>query len=86
MQYIKLNTNESPYPPSAAVLEADGKTVSRDGSYCVAAYAELAAENGRYEIRSITVTLRNLAIFADPHAIVDFVDERWNCPCTVIYE
>ena len=35
---------------SAAVLEADGKTVSRAGSYCVAAYADVPAENGSSKI------------------------------------
>lgn len=34
----------------SAVLEADGETVSRGGSYCVAAYTELPAENGNSKI------------------------------------
>ena len=34
MQYVKLNTNESPYPPSPAVIEAAAREAGRLQLYC----------------------------------------------------
>lgn len=34
----------------------------------------------------VRVTLRDQAIFADPREIISYVNESWNCPCTVIYD
>lgn len=45
---LELTGNARPLleASSASVLEADGSTVSRAGSYCVAAYSELTSESG----------------------------------------
>jgi hypothetical protein len=49
---LDLSGNAKPLlvTSSASVLEADGKTISRDGSYCVAAYTETPAKNGSSKI------------------------------------
>ncbi len=41
MQYTKLNTNESPFPPSPAVMEAAGTEAARANLYCDPTCTEL---------------------------------------------
>ncbi len=37
-------------------------------------------------LAQITVLLRDEAIFADPREITDYVNESFQCPCTVVYD
>ena len=57
------------------MLEADGKTVSRAGSYCVAAYSESAAEGGVakiFVIPSIYLAVSD-SLIANGYSNKDFV-------------
>ena len=60
MQYIKLNTNESPYPPSPSVLQAVADEVARLGLYsdpeCTALVTEAAKVFG---IRPTQILMTN---------------------------
>ena len=38
------------------------------------------------ETALVTVTLRDEAIFADPHNIIAYIKEVYECSCTVIYD
>ena len=46
---------------------------------------ELVMENEAYQIERVVVSLGEQAIFADPRDIISFVNDRWNCTCTVVY-
>ncbi|MBR2293193.1 MAG: stage III sporulation protein AF [Clostridia bacterium] len=41
---------------------------------------------GGEEKASVTVTLRDAAIFADPKEIISYIQESYGCDCTVIYD
>ena len=66
MQYIKLNTNESPYPPSPSVLQAVTDEVGKLGLYsdpeCTALVAEAAKVFGVKSTQSVTYILELAAI------------------------
>ena len=47
---------------------------------------ELVMENEVYQIDRVVVSLSEQAIFADPRDIIFFVNDRWNCTCTVVYD
>ena len=60
MQYVKLNTNESPYPPSPAVLNAAAEEASRLQLYSDPACAALRdAIAGLYGVRRENVYVSN---------------------------
>ena len=60
-QYIKLNTNESPFPPSPKVLEAlSGAEIARLNPYAVPTFASLtAAIAGRFHVQPENVIAGN---------------------------
>ena len=60
MQYVKLNTNESPYPPSPAVLEAAAEEAGRLQLYCDPVAGKLRdAIAGLYGVKRENVYVAN---------------------------
>ncbi len=47
---------------------------------------ELVMENELYQIERVMVVLGEQAVFVDPRQVISFVNERWNCTCTVVYD
>ena len=77
MQYIKLNTNESPFPPSPAVAEAAAREASRCNLYsdptCRGVRERLAK---RYDLSPENVLLTNGSDEALNFIILAYGDER----------
>ncbi len=77
MQYIKLNTNESPYPPSPSVLNAVTNEVERLGLYsdpeCTALVAEAAKVFG---IKPTQILMTNGSDEILNFAFMAFCDEN----------
>lgn len=77
MQYIKLNTNESPFPPSAGVLSAVSGEVEKLALYpepdCTALRQALAAEYG--------VSAENITIGNGSDEILNFCFMAFFDPC-----
>ena len=74
---LELSKNARPIlvTSSAAVLEAGGKTVSSEGSYCVAAVAEVASENATakvFVIPSVYLAVSD-SLITDGYSNKDFV-------------
>ena len=60
MRYVKLNTNESPYPPAPGVVEAAGREAQRAQLYCDPVCAELRdALAARYDVKRANVFASN---------------------------
>lgn len=60
MRYVKLNTNESPYPPAPGVVEAAAKEAARLQLYCDPVCAELRdALAARYGVKRENVFVSN---------------------------
>lgn len=43
-------------------------------------------KNDNLELSGITLILKEEAIFTDPRDLIAYVDETWNCSCTVLYD
>ncbi len=60
MRYVKLNTNESPYPPAPGVMEAAAKEAARAQLYCDPVCADLRNKLAeRYGVKRANVFVSN---------------------------
>ena len=48
--------------------------------------AEIVLKNEKTDLESVTVTLRDSAIFADPRQIIEWINGVYGCSCVIVYE
>lgn len=48
--------------------------------------AEIVLKNEKTDLESVTVTLRDSAIFADPRQIIEWINGVYECSCVIVYE
>lgn len=47
---------------------------------------DMEMKNDTCEILEVQLTIREEAIFADPRELISYVNERFSCPCVVVYD
>ena len=46
----------------------------------------LVIEDGEGQVSQVRLTLRDSAVFADPRALTEYINQRLDCPCIVLYD